>query len=293
MSNSRAHVRAVLTFALLALLAAGCRAEFDIERDVAAAGNANLITENATDASTFDTDDRDDITVELEDPDDDGDLFELDLDGSGSFSFEASTDGIAGEGGIIPTGPGTEPERDMSWNSDAQSVLDHLASIAPPESGLSFEWKTVPISDDEAVTGPFPVGWEISEPFLGITLEPGDGYDFFTDASIDAGCQGSCAPQDWGALMDDPEVSPFASEPSETVAVFQELSPVPGESPAGRLLVTLDPESSFSPGSVAVTRWSNEASRFLWCTVSLDEDDVVLWPVMADMCAAMRPDWMS
>lgn len=287
-------MRIVLVVLAVSLLALGCSAKFDIERDVAAAGNADLITEGASDSADFSPDGADDEATGLEAPEgDDEDGFDLEFDGSGSFSFEASSNGIVGEGGIIPTGPGTEPQRDMSWNTDPASVLDHLASIVPPDRGLSFEWKTVAIGDDEAVTGPFPVGWEISEPFLGITLEPGEGFDFFTDAQIDAGCQGTCAPQDWGALMADPELSPFASEPRESVAVFQDLAPVPGESPAGRLLVTLDPESSFSPGSVAVTRWSNEASRFLWCTVSLDDDDVVLWPVMADMCAAMRPDWMG
>lgn len=265
MRHQRLQARALFVLVIVSMLALGCRAEFDIERDVAAAG--------------FDAPDED---------------FGLDLDEDGSFSFDVSVNGTPEGEGTIPTGPGTDPDRDMSWNSDPGSVLEHLAALAPVDSrGLSFEWKTVAVSDDQSVTGPFPVGWEISEPFLGVTLEPGDGYDFFTDAELDAGCQGSCSAQDWGALMDNPDLSPFAIGAPERVAVLQDLAPIVDGAPEGRLLVTFDPDSSFSPASVTATRWSDEATHFLWCAVSLDEGDVDLWPVMADMCAAMRPDWIG
>ena len=284
MPNRRARARALFVLIIVSMLALGCRAEFDIDRDVAAAGYQETAAEAADDSFSFDDDDG--LGAVEEDLD-------ITIDEDGSFSFGFSTSGVGDEGRVVPDGPGSEPDRDMSWNGDPGSVLEHLASIAPPDSGLTFTWKTVAISDDESVTGPFPDGWEISEPFLGVTLEPGDDFDFFTDAELDAGCQGSCSPQDWGVLMDDPELSPFAVGPTETVAVLQDLAPIVDGAPDGRLLVTLDPDSSFSPASITVTRWSDEASHFLWCAVSLDEEDVDLWPVMADMCAAMRPDWIG
>ena len=288
MPNRRAQARALLVLTVMSLLAVGCRAEFDIDRDVAAAGNTNLITESASDSTSFDSDAFDDAS----DDEDDDDLFDLELDEDGSFSFGFDSDGSALEGGVVPTGPGSDPDRDMSWNNDPGSVLDHLASIVPVDSGLTFEWKTVAISDDESVTGPFPVGWEISEPFLGITLEPGDEFAFFTEVELDAGCQGSCMPQDWSALMDNPELSPFVRTVEDTTVIVQDLAPIVDGAPAGRLVVTTNPHSAFSAGDVTVARWSDEASHFFWCSARLDDEDVVLWPVMADMCAAMRPDWM-
>lgn len=261
---------------------------------MAEADNADLVTEGA--AGSFDLEVDESPTAPGDSGGDEDDFefdFGLDEEGDGSFSFDFSTDDLESVEGFIPTGPAREPDRDMSWNTDPGSVLDHLVAIAPPDSGLAFEWKTVAISDDESVTGPFPVGWEISEPFLGITLDPGDDFDFFTDVELDAGCQGSCSPQDWGALMNDAEASPFRRESGATTVVLQDLDPIASSAPAGRLLVTTDPESAFSPAQVTVTRWSDEASQFLWCEVTLDEGDVGLWPVMSDMCAAMRPDWMS
>lgn len=282
------------------MVALGCQAGFDIERDIAAAGTADLIAETATESAgdeaiASDADETDPGQDDPSDTDEDGttdDGADFSVDEDGSFSFDFSSGGSAGEGGFIPSGPGSDPDREMSWNTDSASVLDHLASIAPP-GRLTFEWKTVPISEDHSVTGPFPVGWEITDPFLGVTLDPGEAFDFFTDAKIDAGCQGSCSPQDWGAIMGDPELSPFARSSEVATVVLQDLAPVAGEVPQGRLLVSNDPDTAFTPVEITVTRWSDEASHFLWCTVSLDEGDVDLWPALADMCAAMRPDWMS
>ncbi len=278
----------------LSFVALGCQAQFDIERDIAAAGNEDLLAETASDVSN----DAGDGAVDQESGSDETDSIAIDPDDAeeaedadGSFSFGFSTGSGGGDASFIPTGPGSDPDRDLSWNTDPDSVLAHLESIG--EGRISFEWKTVPISDDHSVTGPFPIGWEITDPFLGITLDPGDDFDFFTDAEIDAGCQGSCSPQDWGALMDDPELSPFARMAQAATVVLQDLAPIAGESPGGRLLVSLDPDSSFTPAEITVTRWSDDATHFLWCKASLDEEDVSLWPVMADMCAAMRPAWMD
>lgn len=296
MSYRRARARALLLLTIASLLAVSCRAEFDIERDVAAAGNEDLVVERSSDTPSLGAENSGDTDGidELDDDEDDVTFgFDLDEDEDGSFSFDFSTDDVEGVEGFIPTGPASDPDRDMSWNNDPGSVLEHLASIAPADSGLAFEWKTVAISDDESVTGPFPIGWEISEPFLGITLDPGDDFDFFTDAELDAGCQGSCEPQDWGALMDDLELSPFRRDIGDVPLVLQDLDPIVSGAPEGRMLVTLASDTTFAPGEITVIRWSDEASHFLWCSVSLDEGDVDLWPVMADMCAAMRPDWMG
>lgn len=220
-----------------------------------------------------------------EDPDDFTFSFDSDEDADG-FTFDFDSDDVAA-GALLPDPP-SEPARTTDWNSDQDSVLAHLRTLVPQGTDLDFEWKTVLVDDDQYVTGPFPVGWEISEPFLGVDLEAPDGFEFFTDGELSSGCQGSCEPKDWAALMNDPESSPFARTDEARLMVRQQV-----QGPTGRLEVIDVVDSAFSAVDITLTRWDNAASEFLWCQMSLDGSDGELWPVFADMCLAMRADWLS
>lgn len=218
--------------------------------------------------------------AELDDSDSDTDS------GSGSFTFDSDDQSE----GVFAADPPSEPARSVEWNTDEASILAHLRSQVPARSDLDFEWKTVLIDDDgpQYVTGPFPVGWTLSEPFLGVDLSPPDTYAFFTGGEIDSGCQGSCEPKDWRALMDDVGLSPFARYEEVELLVRQEL-----QDGTGRLEVVMINDSAFGVVEVTLTRWNNDASEFFECSMNLDEGDDSLWPAFADMCIAMQPDWLT
>lgn len=265
-------------------MASACRSEVRLDEAMReAAGPIDLTQPTATPAPLDFDDPAEDVPTEED--------FSIELDEDGSFSFESSSS-YSATGGAIPSGAGSEPIRSTDWLGSDGDAVNHLNGLVPAGRTLVFDWRTLPVSDDQNMTGPFPTGWEVSEPFLGTTLDPGDDFEFFTDMEVQAGCQGSCSPQDWGAVMDDPEVSPFGVAEDHRLLVLQDLPAIDGLAPAGRLMVVEMADATFGQIEITVTRWSDDADHFLWCTVSLEEGDAELWPVFADMCVAMQGDWL-
>ena len=166
------------------------------------------------------------------------------------------------------------------------TVLAALNGAVPPGVELAFESFLTTDDEEYPVLTPAPVGWEARD-FIGTTFEPGDELGFFTQMDVGAHCDGLCAPKDWRSLMEDSGFGPFAGLADATEVLRDETL----SGPMGRL-VAFREDTTIAPLKIVATRWDDRADRYFRCEARLDEDDVDLWEVFADLCANAIPLWI-
>lgn len=201
----------------------------------------------------------------------DGAFMEFFLVGALAGAFASTGDG----GGRSAVDPTTEP---------GEVDLAAVEAVVPAASGIVFSTASFALEDDGdyVVRAAVPVGWEQSEPFFGVTFEPqGDDFDFFTELSFDAGCDGLCEVTDWEARLTGPDG--FLTRTRESAEIRRDESITDGV-----LLVS----DGFAGGiDVHVIRWNDEAERYLSCQAELGEDDVSLVDVFVAVCTTAVPGW--
>lgn len=201
----------------------------------------------------------------------DGAFMEFFLIGALAGAFASTGDG----GGRSAVDPTTEP---------GEVDLAAVEAVVPAGTAIAFSTPSFALADDGdyVVRAAVPVGWEQSEPFLGVSFEPqGDDFDFFTELQFDAGCDGLCEVTDWEARLTGPDG--FLTRTRERGEIRRD------ESIADGVLLVSD---GFAGGiDVRVIRWNDEAERYLSCEAELGEDDVSLVDVFIAVCTTAVPGW--
>ena len=200
----------------------------------------------------------------------------------GSSSHEAAPAGGLGFRDADDDTQGTAPAGDMA-------EADHVGTIG-------LQMVSAVIDEEWPLLVMIPDGWHVENNVWGalevrsrdygdqgsLRPEPGDAFSIFTTMAFDTRCDGRCEANDWQARLNGPDG--FLTVYREGRELLRDDA-IPGG------WVTVEPDRP--DVEVTVLRWEDTASRFLKCTVDIDEDDVHLVDQFVDACAAAVPLWFN
>ena len=115
-------------------------------------------------------------------------------------------------------------------------------------------------------------------------FEPVDGFGFFTEMTIDTGCDGTCEVTDWEPRLTGPDgyITQFRSE---DLLVDRPTVGTPG-------IVMTKPD--FADGIEGIViRWDDTTDRYFTCSFDLDESDLDYVDAFVAACEAARPGWIT
>ncbi len=202
-----------------------------------------------------------------------------------------------------------EPESDDETRTDEtqtdEAPADESAETAAPPSSVPFsvdgerpnvsldvEQIVVTIDDvfDEghSIALWAPVGWEQSD-FFGITFEPPEsgGLGFFTEFSVDNGCNGICESQDWWSnLTSDDGPIGMARQNNPDAIVRDEA--------IGENAWIIVSDDGFDDGyEIDVYRWDDDSDFYFHCSATTGVSDQAMLDDLAVICATAVPNWIG
>ncbi len=171
----------------------------------------------------------------------------------------------------------------------ATATIAVLNLAVPLGNDIVFEPQAIVDNDEPeyVIAAAIPAGW--AQRSDRIAAAPFFAADVVgaPQIGIEAGCQGFCSPQDWGALMDNPDSGIFASTKSEGTVV--ETHDLEGGDGRSEIFQPADSDRL----KITVTRWDDTTDKFLWCRAEVGTDNAALAPLLADACAAAVPGWFN
>lgn len=190
---------------------------------------------------------------------------------------------LAGAFASMGDGTGDGPS-DIDPQAEPGDVdLAPVTDAVPAGVDLSFSAATFALEEDGEylVQAAVPTGWEQSDSLFGVSFEPTEEFDIFTELSFDTGCDGLCQLTDWEARLTGPEG--FLTRSRDGVDLLRD-DPVAD----GVVLVS----EGFADGIDArVIRWNDSADRYLSCEAELGEGDVALLDAFIAVCTTAVPGW--